>query len=135
MSADKKIEKYNLRINDDSVYYSVEQNYRDIRGGMDLLSIVSLNDNCQEGSCCENVGEVLEQKYKLDDNYKKLYCFRIQNIYKYMVICDIKKEDSQKWRNELINHIVNAYLRKYNLRAIRIDERVDPCKEMLHNWE
>lgn len=38
----KMMDKYTLRLNSHTVYYSdIESGYRDIRGGMDLLSLVS----------------------------------------------------------------------------------------------
>ena len=45
LSKPYSLQKYTVRMNSNNIYYALEENsYRDIRGGLDLLSLVSNDD-------------------------------------------------------------------------------------------
>ncbi len=90
------MEKYTVRLNSHSVYYSdLESGYRDIRGGMDLLSLVSESDEMRYGQCCQNVGILEQGKYNTKDTRDKpLFCFSLDNEKQSLLICDEKESDA-----------------------------------------
>lgn len=103
-------------INSRMLYFLDEPNsYRGINSGIDLASVVSITDDCNNGQCCQRIQKVSHVEIAVYDF--KGYCFHMDMPTENYLFCEIDQDLINAFREKLIASTMAAWFLKQGIDA------------------
>lgn len=121
-------------INSRMLYFMDEpDSYRGINSGIELASVVSITDDCNNGQCCQRIQKVAHVEIKVYDF--EGYCFHMDMPTENYLFCQKNKDDIDAFREKLIASTMSAWFLKQGIEAPNfIEDEGLKCLNPIFNW-
>lgn len=121
-------------INSRMLYFMDEPNsYRGINSGIDLASVVSITDDCNNGQCCQRIQKVAHVEIEVYDF--EGYCFHMDMPTENYLFCEKDQDLINEFRAKLIASTMSAWFLKQGIDAPNfVEDEGLKCLNPEFNW-
>lgn len=103
--------KLSYIINSRMLYFlDTPDSYRGVNSGIDLASVVSITDDCQNGQCCQRIQQVAHVEIKVYDFTG--YCFHLDMPTENYLFCLEDQDELKAFREKLTAAVMSAWFLK-----------------------